>query len=98
MAAADERQSGQEAGEPGEAIEEVILRPEHDRRPHDGGTGNGLEHRLLAERFGAAIVGRRIRVGADRRNMDEALDAGGARRLGDGASAEDIDRIEALAP
>ena len=59
--------------------------------------GTRLEDRRLAGGLGAGIVGRRIRVGADRRNVDERVDAGGARRLGDGAGAESMDGVETLA-
>jgi hypothetical protein len=97
VAAADQRQGRHEAGHPGEAVEEMVLGPEHDRRAEDDGAGNRLEHRLFAERLGAGVVGRRIQIGADRRDMGKAGDAGGARGFSDGAGAEDMDGIEALA-
>jgi len=98
MAAAEKRQRRQHTGERGEAVEEMIFRPKHDRRAEDDRAGDGLEDRRLSERLGTGIGRRRNLVGADRRDVDQAIDAGGACRFGDGAGAEDMDRIEALAP
>jgi hypothetical protein len=97
VAASDQRQGRHEAGHSGEAVEEMILGTEHDRRAEDDGAGDRLEHRLFALRLAAGVARRRIQIGADRRDVGEMRDAGGARRLGDGAGAEDVKRVETLA-
>ena len=51
-----------------------------------------LAHRLLAATLGTAIFGFGIRIGADRRNVDECAAAGVSSSLGDVAGAIDMDR------
>jgi len=97
VAAAYERQRRQEAGKSGKPIEEMIFGPEDDRGPHDGGMGDRFEDRLFALRLAAAVGGRRFRIGADRRDVDQTPDPGSAGRLGDGTRAEDVDGIKPLA-
>ena len=58
--------------------------------------GNRLEHRLLAERLGARVVGLGIALAPMRRHMGQAgTDRTGG--FGDGARAELVDRGEFLA-
>src|SRR5690606_19115602 len=96
VAAADQRQSRRQAREPCEAVEEIVLRTEHDRRTQDHRIGYRLQHRLLAARLGVGVWHLRLRVRSDRRYVDEAR-ALRPRRLGHGARAEILDRIEGLA-
>ena len=95
MAAAGQRQRRHHAGERGEAVEEIVLGAEHDRRPHDRGLGQRGKNPLLAFRLRLRIVRRRVRVGADRRDVNE-LRAGGLggerHRLG----ALGLHRVETL--
>src|SRR5712671_3856762 len=72
VAAADQRQSGQEAGEGGELVEEVVVRPEHDRGPEDRRARRRGARRLLARRLRARVGRGRILVGAERRHVDQA--------------------------
>ena len=90
VAAADQRQRRRDAGERRELVEEIVLRPEQDRGPQDGGGRHGGERQLLAHGLGARIMRGRVRVGADRRDVDEARPEGGGRqrdRLGPEARA-----------
>ena len=97
LAAADHRKDRREAGKPGEPVEELVLRPEDEGRPHHHGIGQRLQDGCLAGGLAPAVGGRRLGIRAERRDVHQGLDAGRAGRLGDGAGAEDIDRVEALA-
>ena len=96
MAAADQRQHRGHARHRGETVEEVVLGTEHDRGPQDDGIGVDLANGLFGTGLGLGIDGRRLQVGPDGRDLDEALDAGLARRLGDGTGAEDMHGLEGL--
>ncbi len=94
--AADQRQRGREARHGGEAVEEVVLRAEHDGRAQDDGVGIDLAHRRLGAGLGAAVDGVRLRVGADGRHLDEAPHARVPRRRRHGAGAVDVHGLEGL--
>ena len=49
-AAADQRQRRRDARQRGEAVEEIVLRPEHDRRPHDDGLRQRGQHQAARPR------------------------------------------------
>jgi len=73
------RQHRQEARHRGEAVEELVLGTEHHRgAEHRGLQVFGIEHRLLALRFRALILRRRIVRRAERAHVQQALHAGGA--------------------
>ena len=82
LAAADQRQRGRHPRERREAVEEIVLRAEHDRGAQDRRVRHGREHRGLALRLAARVERGRIRVGAERRDVDQPR-AGGGRRLRD---------------
>ena len=96
MPSAHQRQRGQEARHGGEAVEEVVLRAEHDRRPQDDGVGIDFAHRRLGAGLGAAVDRVRRVVGADGRHLDEAPHARLPRRLRHGAGAIDVHGLEGL--
>jgi len=54
-AAADQRQEGRDSRQRGEAIGELVLGPEQQRRPHDGGRRHGGQHGFFAGRLGAPV-------------------------------------------
>jgi hypothetical protein len=87
---------GDSARKPCEAVEEGILRPEHDRRPEDDGAGKRGARPLLALGLAPRIFGGGILVGPDRRHLDEDPGLGGPRRLGTSLGAKGMHRIEAL--
>ena len=95
--AADQRQGGREARHGGEAVEEVVLRAEHDRGPQDHRVRVDLAHGGLAPGLAAGIDGSGPEVRPDGRHLDEAAHAGRPRGLGHGPSALDVDGLEALA-
>ena len=94
-AAADQRQRRRDARQRGEAVEEIVLRPEHDRRPHDDGLRLRGQHQPFARGLGAGVARGRVLVGADRRDVDQAR-AMGARRQRHLLGAEGLDGVEAL--
>ncbi len=96
LAAADQRQSGQQPRHGGETVEELIFGTENDGGPQNDSAGQRLQHRGFAGGFGARIKRRRIGIGAERRHMDEILDAGGLGGFGQGARAALVDRLECL--
>ena len=73
--AADQGQRGQKPRHFGEAVEELILGPEQQRRPHDGGGGEGLAHALFTLGLALGIVRIRLQVGADGRDMHHGAQA-----------------------
>ena len=96
MTAAEQRQRRRHAGECGKAVEEVILRPEHDRRPHDDRTAVRRQHQPFAFGLRLRVVRRRPGIGADRGNMNQrCADGFGGARYGFGAAA--MHGVEALA-
>ena len=97
MAAADQGQSRRQPGKSGETVEEIVVGPEHDAGPDDGGGGEGLAHRRLACRLGPPIKGFRVPVDADRRDVDEAPDAGIRGQARDPPGAIGMHRLEGLA-
>ena len=70
-AAADHRHDRQQPRHAGEAVDEIVLRPEHDRGPHDGRAGKGLAHRQLAFALACGRSGLALGIGADRRDVDQ---------------------------
>jgi hypothetical protein len=95
-AAADQGQHRRQLGQAREEIEELVLGPEHDARPHDGGCRKGLADRLLAGTLGARIFRFRGDLGADRGDLHEVLHAGRGGRLGDLPGAPQMYRLEVL--
>ena len=78
----------------GEAVGEVVLGAEHHARADDRRVGEGVAHRALAKPLGAAIVRRRVGIGADRADLDEGRRPGVARRGGGMARAGDVDGVQ----
>ena len=70
----------------------MVLGTKDHRRPQDDGIGHGREHGGFALGLGMGVGNRRGRVGADGRQVYEAIDAGGAGRLGDAAGPVGVDR------
>jgi len=97
VTATENREHRQDARQRSEAVEEMIVRPEHDRRAEDDGIGPRLQHRGFTCRLAAGIRRRRTGVGADRGDVNHAIDVGTARSLGDGTGAEAMNRVETLA-
>src|SRR6266851_4940239 len=60
---ADQRQRRQEPGQSRKAIEEIILRSEHDRRANNNGGGHRGEHRLVRASLGLGIAGPGLFIG-----------------------------------
>ena len=94
--AAEQRQCGRKGRQRGETIEELVLRPEHDRWAQHDRAGEGFARRRLAARpcwryrdFGS-------RVGADPGDERQGADPLRRRRAGDLAGAEDMDGLVAL--
>ena len=96
MAAADRRQEGRDFRHGGEPVEEIILRAEHDGRAEDDRVADGFERRCLARRLRAAVLRRRIGIGADGADMDEP-GALGAGRLCNGAGTKVLNRSHVVA-
>jgi hypothetical protein len=96
-AAAQHRHDRRLLDHPGKSVHERVLAPEHDRGAQDGGVGERLAHRRLALALGPAIGGGSIRIGPDRGNMDQRLDARAGGRFGDGARAVDMGALEIAA-
>ena len=65
------RQRRTKACERRKAIEELILRPEHDGGPQDDRRGKFRQNRHFARSLRAGVFGTRFAVGADRRDMNE---------------------------
>ena len=95
LASADQRQRGRHPGERAEAVEEIILRAEHDRGPQDRGVRHGRKHLGLAGRLAARVERGQVRVGAERRHMDQPR-PGRRRGLRDVVRAFRLHRLEAL--
>ena len=83
LAAADQRQHRRQPRQPGELVEEIVLRSEHDRGTEDRRLRERLAHALFAQRLGPGIA-RRARC-ARRRAPRHA--AAGPRRSSDAARA-----------
>ena len=81
----------------GEAVEEMVLRAEDDRGPHDHRARGRVADARLALRLGAQIADGGGLVGADRRDVHDVGDAGRPRRLADGARPEGLHRVKGLA-
>ena len=96
FAAADQRQHRRDRRHRGKAVEELVLRAEHDRRTQDRDGRKRVAHRLFAGRLGAGIGRRRPRIGTDRRDMDKALDSGLARESGEPRGTGVVHQLEAL--
>src|SRR5208283_1136852 len=94
FAAADQRQHRGDHRHRRKAVEELILGTEHDRRAQYRDGWKGVAHRLLAGRLGSGIGRGRTRIGADRRNMDEALDPGLPSEAREPGRAGMVDQIE----
>ncbi len=92
----DHRKHGQPR-EPGEAIGEIVLGPENDRRANDGGVRIGGTHRQVTFALGAAVVGLAIGIGADRGNMHERAGACVPRSLGNVLRAVHMGRMKRAA-
>ena len=90
--ARDHRHEGQHPRQAGEAVEELVLRPEHDGGAEDGRRREGRAHRRFAFRLGAAVGAGAVRVGADGRDVDQPLDSGCRRQAGDAAGAFGVER------
>ena len=89
----DHRQQ-RKARHPGEAVGELVLGPEHQARADDRRGRESGADRGLALALGAAIGRLAVRVGADRRDVDEGGRAGVARGLGGRLGARDMDGVE----
>jgi len=98
MTAADERQQGGDARHGGEAVEELVLWAEYDRRPQDHGVGIDLADRVFGPCLGAPVERFRRGIGPDGRDLHEAPDPGLARRPGHGPSPRHVHGLEGLAP
>ena len=97
LAAADQRQCRRQLRHPGEAVEEPVLRPEHDRRPQDGGVGERLPHCGFARRLGARIGRNSEFASAPMAEMSDQVPGARARRfLGDRLRALGLHRLEFL--
>jgi hypothetical protein len=95
MTAADERQRRREPRHRAETVEKIILRPKDDRRPRDNGRALHGAHALFALGLGASVMRRRVRIGRERRDMNQRR-ADGARCLGHGFRALRHQGVEAL--
>ena len=94
---AHHRQDRARARHAREAVEELVLRPEHDR----GGAGwwpagTPLRDEPLALALGARVVAARLGVGADRADLDERARAGLGGRARDPGRALGLDRAEGV--
>ena len=98
LAAADQRQEGREARHLGEAVEEIVLGPEDDAGAQDDGLGELLAHHRLALGLGPGIEGGGGGIGAQGRDMQQALHPGGLGGGRDPARALGMDGGEALRP
>ena len=76
----------------------MVLGTKDHRRPQDDGIGHGREHGGFALGIGMGVGNRRGRVGADGRQVYEAIAAGGAGRLGDAAGPVGVDRRGRFGP
>ena len=83
-------------GDGREPVEELILRPEHDRRTQDGCARHRSTHQLLAHRLAARIVRRRLLIGTDRGDMHQPR-AMRRRRQRAGLGTERLHGVEPLA-
>ena len=79
-----------------EAVDELVLGAEHDRRPHDRRVRQRRRHRRLARRLGLGIARAARRTRADRGDLDERRDPGRRRRTRNIARAFGLDRRETL--
>jgi hypothetical protein len=93
----NQREKWREPRQAGEAIEELVLRPEHDRRPQDDGVRKFLENGLLGERLAACIARLRPPVSADGGHVDQGPDHCLTCRLRDSLRALHVHGIEGLA-
>src|SRR5665213_130645 len=73
---ADQRQRRHEARQRGKAVEESILGPEDQGRPQHRRMRKFRPHRRFAGRLAAPVGRWRCRIGAERREMNEAPHAG----------------------
>ena len=96
FAPADQRQHRRHRRHRGKAVEELVLRAEHDRGTQDRDGRKSVAHGLLAGRLGSGIGRGRPRIGADRRDVDKALDPGLARKPGEPGGAGVVHPLEAL--
>lgn len=88
MAAAEQREARNEARHRRKAIEEVILRPEHDGRTEDDRIRSRFEHGSFAGSLGARVGRGRVRVGTDGGDMDDTLGPSAAGGFRHGAGSE----------
>ncbi len=78
---ADQRQKRGHACHRGEAIEKLILGPEHKRRPQNDRFGKFRQHGRLAGRLGAAVLAPGFAIRTDGRDVHEGLGSGLLGRL-----------------
>ena len=91
---ADHRQDRRQPRHPGEAVDEIVLLAERDRGADDRRGRESGADRALALALGAAISAFALRIGADRRDVDERRQAGRGGGLGDVARALDMDFVK----
>ena len=98
LAAADQRQHRRDRRHRREPVEELVFGAEHDRGAQDRRGREGIAHGLLAGGLGAGIGGGRARIGADRRDVHEALDPGVAGQPGEPGGSGMMHELESLRP
>ena len=96
MSAADQRQGRGDACEFRESVEEIVFRPEHDRRPQDNRLGKGRQNTGFASGLALGIERRAAFIRADRRDLHHPLRAGRLGGIGDPARRIRLDDVEFL--
>ena len=94
--AADQRQHRRNRRHCRKAVEELVFRAEHHRRTQDRHCRESIAHRRFAGRLGPGIGRRGTRIGADRRDVHEALDPGIAGDPGEQRRSRVVDPLEGL--
>ena len=95
-AAADQRHSQIHPREGSEAVEELVLRSEHNAWAQDGGVWKLPLYALLADGLGAGVHGWRRLVRPDRRHVHELLGPRGGRCPRGPLRHKGVQRLEPL--
>ena len=94
----DHRHDRQALRHRGEAVEQRVLRPEHQRRPQDRRGREGRPHRLLACRLARPITTWTGRIGTDRGHLHQPRHAGGGRQPRHAPCPLALDALEVAGP
>ena len=96
VAAVDEGDDGEPAGDVGEPVEEAVLGPEELGRPDDGGPRVGLADGLLPGVLGPGPLGLGVRGGRQARHVDEVVHLHLRAELGYGPGDVDVALLEGV--